>query len=111
MLDIKFSRPSLCRILSSEMWHFVIRQKFIDVSEERTTHFLLVACLIYCNRFDHCQATVFKHEYRHEYKGNNVLYAVRAEKKHGDIESLLLGNAALNIHPQQWETVFSVESV
>jgi hypothetical protein len=33
---------------------------------------------------------------------------VRAEKKHGDIESLLPGKAAVNMHPQQWETVFSV---
>jgi hypothetical protein len=40
-----------------------------------------------------------------------VFYAVRAEQKHGDIGSLLPGNAAVNMHPQQWETVFSVGSV
>jgi hypothetical protein len=47
--------------------------------------------------------------------GNNrretVFYAVRAEQKHGDIGSLLPGNAAVNMHPQQWEKVFSVGSV
>jgi hypothetical protein len=32
-------------------------------------------------------------------------------QKHGDIGSLLPGNAAVNMHPQQRETVFSVESV
>jgi hypothetical protein len=38
-------------------------------------------------------------------KGNNrrktVFYEVRAEKEHGDIGSLLPGNAAVNMHPQQ----------
>jgi hypothetical protein len=29
-------------------------------------------------------------------------------KSHGDIGSLLPCNAAVNMHPQQWETVFSV---
>jgi hypothetical protein len=47
--------------------------------------------------------------------GNNrretVFYALRAEQKHGAIGSLLSGNAAINMHPQQWETVFSVGSV
>jgi hypothetical protein len=38
-------------------------------------------------------------------------YAVRAEEKHGDIGSLFPGNAAVNINPQEWETVFSVGSV
>jgi hypothetical protein len=37
--------------------------------------------------------------------GNNrretLLYAVRAEQKHGVIESLLPGNATVNMHPQQ----------
>jgi hypothetical protein len=40
-----------------------------------------------------------------------VFYAVRAEQKHGDIGSLLPGNATVSVHPQQWETVFSVGSV
>jgi hypothetical protein len=40
-----------------------------------------------------------------------VFYAVRAEQKHGYIGSLLSHNAAVNMHPQQWETVFSVGSV
>jgi hypothetical protein len=40
-----------------------------------------------------------------------VFYAVRAGQKHGDIGSLLPGNAAVNIHPQQRETVFSARSV
>jgi hypothetical protein len=31
--------------------------------------------------------------------GKTVFYAVRAERKHGDIESLLPGNAAVNTHP------------
>jgi hypothetical protein len=31
--------------------------------------------------------------------------------KHGDTESLLPGNAAVNMRPQKWETVFSVGSV
>jgi hypothetical protein len=48
-------------------------------------------------------------------RGNNrretVFYAVRAEQKHGDIGSLFRGNAAVNMHPQQWETVFSERSV
>jgi hypothetical protein len=38
--------------------------------------------------------------------GNNrretVFYAVRAEKKHGDIGSLLPGNTGVNMHPKQW---------
>jgi hypothetical protein len=41
----------------------------------------------------------------------SVFYAVRAEQKHGDIGSLLPGNAAVNMHPQQWETAFSVVSM
>jgi hypothetical protein len=45
---------------------------------------------------------------RQQQKGNCVFCAVRAEQKHGAIESLLPGNAAVNMHPQQWETVFSV---
>jgi hypothetical protein len=48
-------------------------------------------------------------------RGNNrretVFYAVRTEKNHRDIGSLLPGNAAVKMHPQQWETVFSVGSV
>jgi hypothetical protein len=48
-------------------------------------------------------------------RGNNrretVSYAVRVEQKHGDIGSLLPGNAAVNMHPQQWEMVFCVGSV
>jgi hypothetical protein len=44
--------------------------------------------------------------------GNNrreiVFYAVGAEQKHGAIAVLLPGNAAVNMHPQQWETVFSL---
>jgi hypothetical protein len=40
-----------------------------------------------------------------------VFCAVRPEQMHGDIGSLLSGNAAVNMHPQQWETVFSVGSV
>jgi hypothetical protein len=42
--------------------------------------------------------------------GNNrretVFYAITAEQKHGDIGSLLPGNAAVNMNPQQWVTVF-----
>jgi hypothetical protein len=41
----------------------------------------------------------------------NVFYAVRAEQKHSDMESLLPGNSAVNTHPQQLVTVFSVVSV
>jgi hypothetical protein len=44
-------------------------------------------------------------------QGNCVLSAVGAEKKHGDIGSLLPGKAAVNMHPQQLMTVFSVGSV
>jgi hypothetical protein len=40
-----------------------------------------------------------------------VFCAVRAYKKHGDIGSLLPGNAAVNMHPQQWEAMFSLWSV
>jgi hypothetical protein len=36
---------------------------------------------------------------------------IRAEQKLGDIGSLLPCNAAVNMHPQQWEMVFSVGSV
>jgi hypothetical protein len=36
---------------------------------------------------------------------------VRDEKKHSDIGSLLPGNAAVNMQPQQWKTVISVGSV
>jgi hypothetical protein len=47
--------------------------------------------------------------------GNNrmgiVFCAVRAEQNHAAMGSLLPGDAAVNMHPQQWETVFSVESV
>jgi hypothetical protein len=39
------------------------------------------------------------------------LYAIRTEQKQGDIGSLLSRNAAVNMHSQQWETVFSVGSV
>jgi hypothetical protein len=41
----------------------------------------------------------------------NVFFAVRAEQKHGAMGSLFPGNAAVNMHPQQWKTVFSVGSV
>jgi hypothetical protein len=44
-------------------------------------------------------------------RGETLFYAVRAEQKHGNIGSLLPGNAAVNLHPHQWETVFSVGSV
>jgi hypothetical protein len=40
-----------------------------------------------------------------------VFYAVRAEQEQGDVGSVLSGNAAVNMHPQQCETVFSVVSV
>jgi hypothetical protein len=40
-----------------------------------------------------------------------VFYAVRAKQKHGDIGNLLPGNADVNMHPQQWETVFSMGSM
>jgi hypothetical protein len=47
--------------------------------------------------------------------GNNrretVMYMRSTPSKSTDVGSLLSGNAALNIHPQQWETVFSVGSV
>jgi hypothetical protein len=47
--------------------------------------------------------------------GNNiritVFYVVRAEQKHEAIGSLLPGKAAINMHPQQWETVFFMWSV
>jgi hypothetical protein len=34
-----------------------------------------------------------------------------SEHKHGDIESLLPGNATVDMHPKQLETVFSMGSV
>jgi hypothetical protein len=37
-----------------------------------------------------------------------VFCAVCIEQKHEEIGSLLPGNAAVNMHPQQWETLFSV---
>jgi hypothetical protein len=37
-------------------------------------------------------------------------YAVQKEQRHGATGSLLQGNAEENMHPQQWETVFSVGS-
>jgi hypothetical protein len=40
-----------------------------------------------------------------------IFYVVRAEQKHGDIGSVLLGNAAVDMHPQQWGKVFSVSYV
>jgi hypothetical protein len=40
--------------------------------------------------------------------GKCVFYALRAEQKHGDIGSILPGNAAVNMHPQQRETGFSM---
>jgi hypothetical protein len=53
--------------------------------------------------------------FRNTNTGNNrrrtVFYADRADQKHGDIGSLLPGNATVNVNPQQWETVFSVVSV
>jgi hypothetical protein len=36
---------------------------------------------------------------------------VRAEQKHRAMGSLLPGNTAVNMHPQQWEMVFSVGCV
>jgi hypothetical protein len=44
-------------------------------------------------------------------KENCVFYAVRSKQKHEDIGNMLPGSAAVNMHPQQWETVFSVGSV
>jgi hypothetical protein len=44
-------------------------------------------------------------------KGNCVFYAICAEQKHGAIRSPFPGNTAINIHPQQWEMVFSAGSV
>jgi hypothetical protein len=48
-------------------------------------------------------------------RGNNrretVFYVVRAKQKTVSMGSLLPGKAAVNMHPQQWETVFSVGSV
>jgi hypothetical protein len=48
-------------------------------------------------------------------KGNNrteTVFSVRsAEKKHGAMGSLFPGNAAVNMHPQKWEMVFSVGTV
>jgi hypothetical protein len=38
-------------------------------------------------------------------------HAVGAKQKHGDIGNLLPGNAPVNMHPQQRETVFSVGPV
>jgi hypothetical protein len=32
-------------------------------------------------------------------QGNWVSYAVRAAQKHGDVESMLPGNVAVNMHP------------
>jgi hypothetical protein len=47
--------------------------------------------------------------------GNNrreaLFYAVRTELALGTVESLLPGNEAVNMHPQQWETVSPVGSV
>jgi hypothetical protein len=40
-----------------------------------------------------------------------VFCAIRTEPNHGNIGSLFPGKAAVNMHPQQWETMFSVESV
>jgi hypothetical protein len=40
-----------------------------------------------------------------------VFYAVRAGREHGAVGSLLPGNEAVNMHPQQWKTVFSVGSM
>jgi hypothetical protein len=40
-----------------------------------------------------------------------VSCAFHAEQKHGAMGSLLPGNADVNMHPQQWETVFSMGSV
>jgi hypothetical protein len=40
-----------------------------------------------------------------------VFYVIRAEQKYGDTGSVLPSNAAVNMHSQQWETMFSVGSV
>jgi hypothetical protein len=40
-----------------------------------------------------------------------LFYVVCAEQKDGDVGSVLPGNAVVNTHPQQWETVFSVGSL
>jgi hypothetical protein len=40
-----------------------------------------------------------------------VFYAIRSEQNNEDVGRLLPGNAAVNIYPQQRETVFSVGSV
>jgi hypothetical protein len=71
--------------------------------------------------FDYCQNIVTdfinalpSNSFVNTITGNNrrdtVFYAFRAEKKQGDIclGSLLPGNAAVYMHTQQWETVFSV---
>jgi hypothetical protein len=44
-------------------------------------------------------------------RGDTVFYAVRAERAHGSVGSLLPSNEAVNMHSQQWETVFFVGSV
>jgi hypothetical protein len=48
---------------------------------------------------------------RDNHRRETLFYAVRAEQEHGGIGSLLSGNAAVNMRPQEWETVFSVGSV
>jgi hypothetical protein len=59
-----------------------------------------------CNGFDQrvARQQLRKHEYNN--RKETVFYAVRAGQKDADMGSLLPCNAALNMHPQQWETVF-----
>jgi hypothetical protein len=55
----------------------------------------------YCKGFDQRVA-------RQQQKRSCAFYVVRTNKRRLYIRSLLLGNAAVNMHPQKWKTVFSV---
>jgi hypothetical protein len=63
----------------------------------------------YCKGFDQHAARqqVPKHEYRNQYK-IIFFHAVRTQLVHAVVGSLFPGSEAVNMHQQQWKTLFSV---
>jgi hypothetical protein len=104
LIDFSFQVHKIVRPFSHTRWEVMAEN---CAPETKWIHGIW-----YCNGSDQCVARqqLCKHEYRQEYR-ETVFYAVRAGRAHGDVGSLLPGNEAVNMHPQQWAAVFSVWSV
>jgi hypothetical protein len=108
--DVKFSRQ--LRMLSLAYSLTPCNLVVTDISENipslrhHTSEDRSLYTLTYCIEFDQrvARQQIRKHKYRQQQKGNCVFYAVRSGWAHGAVGSLLPGNKAVNMHPQQWET-------